>query len=282
MKRPFVFFLFFANLFLASGQEMKISLASNFQAENQVVKLDIQAPYYPLQFKLGIVKQDRVYFKTFYARKGLHYYDLRTLDEWSGKVDYLVTNLDNRFIRAYGIEDSDLKKDWDIFLDKDELTLTSVNFFLPKTFNTQSITFILFFLAILLSAGFFLYWRNWIPSIFSALIIVSVLFDSRSLVDHVRALQQVEQNALELNPLQFIKPFTDEALPLIKGRWSTDGELRDEYFFLWLKYAFANFPFVRSHRASDFEGTFIVSRNKPEKEELILLFRDGYYLYQQP
>ena len=265
-----------------SAQEMKTLLASDFQAENQVVQLDIQSAYYPLQFKLGIVKGERVFFNTFYAREGAHHYDLRTLNEWEGKIDFLVTNLDQKIIKRHGLEDANLKREWDVFLDKEEFSPSLVNFLRLKSLRGNSIVLVLFFLTAFLSVILFYFYRNWISVVFIGLLAACILFDGRILVDHFRIIQQVEKSERAVNPLQFVKPFAKEARSKITGNWAIKGDLKDEYYKLYLRYAFADLPYITYYGSDPPTGTFVISSNRPENDQSILHFRDGYYLYQQP
>ena len=70
MKAYFLFLLLIITS-ISSGisQEMKTLLTTKFNAKNQLIKLDIQSPYYPLEFKLGIGKKAWFIIKPFMVEK---------------------------------------------------------------------------------------------------------------------------------------------------------------------------------------------------------------------
>ena len=222
-----------------------------------------------------------VYYKTFYGRKGVHYYDLRLLEQWEGKVDYLVTSLDKNIIRGHGLVESSIKNELDVLLDKEEFTLSTLNLVRLKTFFGYSMTALLFILALFFSIFFYFLKRKIISAIFLSILIVTIIEDNRIMIDHFRIVQQIEEDDLQINPTFFIAPFAEEAKPLINGKWTYLGNLQVEYFKLFLRYEFSDIPFIRESVQPIPKGTFIVTTQKPTGNQKTLLQKGQFYLLEQ-
>ena len=130
---------------------------ADFMADNKVLKLDIQSNIeYPFMV-LGIVKgnENIVYKVDFNGRQGVHYYDLRFLDEWEGQIKFLVTNLDKRTIRRSALVEPTLKDEICILLDRELFSIKMVNFSKLKTFLGYPLSQLIFFLTAFLTIVFF-------------------------------------------------------------------------------------------------------------------------------
>jgi hypothetical protein len=264
------------------SQEMKTLLASNFNAKNQVVKLDIHSEYHPLQFKIGIVKNGTVYYNTFYAREGVHYYDLRTLDEWKGTIEYLVTDLSQNFIRKHELVNANIQKEWDVFLGQEAYNPAIVNLVQAKTFYKQPATKLAFFLVIILTIIFFYFKIEMKLAFFSAFLVIVTLIDGRMLINHFRNIDLIESNNLNLNPISFATNFEKEARPILEnGSWIFKGGPGSEYIKLYFKYKFADIHCLPHYTEPLPKGTFIISLNKPKENQKTILQKDGIYLHRQ-
>lgn len=267
----------------AFGQKAENIMFADFLAENKVLKLDIQSNIdHPLMI-LGIVKGKESYTVEFNGRQGVHYYDLRFLDQWEGDIKYLVTNLDKRTIRRSALVEPTLKEEIDILLDRELFSIKSVNFSKLKTFLGYPFSQLIFFLAAFLTIVFFLIGKkNLARAIFISCLVSTILLDARMIIHHFRVVQQIEEKYPYVNPVVEVQRFLEEIRPIIKnGAWTFQPLLVDEYLYLFFKYNLADIPFLRDDLENYPVGTYIISVLPARGNQKLILSKNGFNLLQQ-
>ena len=286
MKLNFLITLFLLIWSISTfGQKVENIMFADFKAGKKVLKLDIQSDMdYPYLI-LGIVKKDEkvVYTADFNARKGVHHYDLRFLDQWEGEIKYLLTNLDKRTIRRSALVEPTFLEELDIFLDRELFSSRIVNFTKLKTFFGYSLTYWLFTLAVLLTGGIYYFGKKNLPiAIFISCIIVTVFQDFRMCFQHKRVIEQVENKYPYIEPTVETQRFLEAVKPIIKnGPWTCRPSLIDEYLYLYLKYSLSDIPFLRDDLAKYPKDTYIISVLPPLENQKIVLSKNGFNLIQQ-
>lgn len=274
--------LLFYSIFSFSQEAQNVMFA-DFMAGKKVLKLEIQSDIdYPFMV-LGVVKDEIVYSVDFNARQGVHYYDLRFLDQWEGKIDFLVTNLDKRTIRRSALVEPNIREEVDILLDRELFSARSVNLTKLKTFLGYPLTQVAFILAIFLVIGFYYLGKKTLPiAIFTSFLLTTILLDTRIIFQHFRAIQQVEDKYPYIDPTVEVQRFLEAIRPIIKdGEWTFQRVLVDEYLYLFLKNNLADIPFLRDDLEQYPVGTFIITVLPPRADQKIILARNGFNLLQQ-
>ena len=266
-------------------QKVENVMFADFMAENKVLKLDIQSDIdYPFMV-LGIVKENEslAYTVDFNGRQGVHYYDLRFLDQWEGQIKYLVTNLDKRTIRRSALVTPTLKDEIDILLDRELFSSRVVNLTKLKTFLAYPLSQLIFIFAIFLTLCIYYVGKKTLPiAVFVSCLVATILLDTRMMVQHFRIIQQVEDKHPYVKPFVEVQRFLEEIRPTIKGGvWTFQPLLVDEYLYLFFKYNLADIPFLRDDLENYPKGTYIISRLPPGENQKNVLSKNGFNLLQQ-
>lgn len=267
------------------SQKPENVMFADFMADNKVLKLDIQSDIdYPFMV-LGIVKgnENIAYTVDFNGRQGVHYYDLRFLDEWEGQIKLLVTNLDKRTIRRSALVKPTLKDEIDILLDREVFSTRIVNFTKLKTFLGYPLSQLILVFAIFLTLCIYYMGKKSLPlAIFISYLLSTILLDARMVVQHFRVIQQIEDERPYIEPLVEVQRFLAEIKPIIKdGVWTFQPLLVDEYLYLFFKYNLADIPFLRDDLEVYPTGTYIISVLPPDGNQKIVLSKNGFNLLQQ-
>ena len=259
---------------------------ADFKADGQVLKLEIQSNIaYPYML-LGVVKKGQEHFAhtvDFNTRQGIHYYDLRFLDEWEGEIKYLATNLDKRTIRRSRLVEPTLIEELCILLDRELFSSKSVNHTKLKTFLGFPLTQLLFFFAVFLTLAIHFLGKKTLPvSIFISCLISSFLLDSRILLQHFRVVQQIEYQYPYINPMVEAQRFLEAVKPMLKeGTWTYQSDMVDEYIYLFFKYNLADIPFLKNDLERYPTGTYIITVMPPKRNQKIVFAKNGFNLLQQ-
>lgn len=268
---------------ISFGETAKNVMFANFTAGEKVLKLDIKANVdYPFMV-LGIVKDDILYSVDFNARQGVHYYDLRFLDQWEGKIDYLVTNLDKRTIRRSAFVEPTISEELDILLDRELFSTRAVNLSKLKTFLGYPLSKIAFVIAIFLTIGFYYVGKRTLPiAIFISFLLTTILLDARIMLQHFRVVQRLEHKYPYIEPHIETQRFLEAIKPIIKdGSWTFQRTLVDEYLYLFFKNNLADIPFLRDDLEQYPVGTFIITVLPARTDQKLILARNGFNLLQQ-
>ena len=280
MKIRLTFFFLLSMTCSLIGQQTSNILFSNFEANNQLIELDIQTNEEGTYFVLGVVQNNQVIgSSSFFARQGAHHYDLRSLPEWSGKIDYLVTTLPEAAINKKSLVQSSLSAEWDIFLAAEKLTPRLINFTKPKTFVGWSFNYILLLVALIsTSLLIVVIKKKAVIAAFIGILIATVLMDARQTVDHFSIKQEVQGNGYYISPIDLTEKFIQKARPLITDAWTFEGKFSEEYYKLYFQYALADLQYIWNLKNFELpSGTFVITQN-PAQDQEILLQENGFYL----
>lgn len=280
MKTKLTFYFLLSMTYSLLGQQITNMLFSNFDADRQLIKLDIRSHQEGTYFILGIVKNNQIIgSSSFFARQGSHHYDLRSLPEWSGKIDYLVTTLPVEAISKKKLVNSSLVAEWDIFLASDRFTSKLVNFINPKIFGGWPFTYILLFVAFISTLLLiFVIKKQVVIAVFIGILIATIFMDVRQIADHFSIKRDIQRNNFQIAPIDVAEKFIEKARPLITNAWTFEGEFTDEYHKLYFQYALADIQYTWN--LQNFElptGTFIITQN-PAQDQEIILQESGFYL----
>ena len=263
------------------SQSLDNILFQNFKANGQLLELEVQVTDFDYPIVMGIVKNNQVYPAPVVIRLGKHYYDFRELDQWTGKVDYLVTNIPSDLIRSKKLVAPSLSSELDILMSEELFSPKIVNFATPKRFFGKSFTLTLGLIAIcLILLTKFFFRQSFLTSIFIGVILTTFLSSARGMVDQWRILQRAERNYPYVSPIDEVQEFVIKARPIIGQQpWSFQGGMRDEYFKLYIIYGLADKPFrARINRKRAKNLIKITRRPMPSQE--VLLEANGFYLVQ--
>ena len=262
------------------SQQASNVLFSNFDANNQLVKLDISPNQEGAYFILGVVKNNQVIGSSyFFARQGAHHYDLRSLPEWSGKIDYLVSTLPESAIVKKTLVNSSLIAEGDIFLASEKISPKLVNFISPRIFGGWPFAYILLLVIIISTLLLiFVLKKKVVIAAFIGILIATMLMDARQLVDHFAIKRNIERNSYYIAPIDFAEKFILKARPLITDTWTFEGKFTDEYYKIYFQYALADLQYIWNLKNFELpSGTFIITQN-PAQDQEIILQEDGFYL----
>ena len=224
------------------AQRTRTVLFSNVEAGAQVVEIDFSEKMKGRIFTLSIVKNGAVNSLNFVARSGKHYYDLSGLNNWTGQIDKIYTNLPEQLVSKRKLVNSSLFTVLDAFLVPSTLSLRTVNFLERRTLLGYPFTIVL--LSIVITVGIFLLFvlkTKVITAFFLSLLLTFILSDAREVFDRWEIRNQVENTYPLISPKSYVQDFIKEILPIMDGgAWTFRGKFKDEYFKICLKYQLAD------------------------------------------
>lgn len=271
---------YFISLPFIQAQGVRTILFNDIETEGRVLELTVPSNYEGTYAILGVVKDQQVYTLDFYVRSGKHYYDLRQLKEWSGKVDFLAITLPKEAIIGRKLVKPSLAVEWDIFLDLGFFSPKIINFIRPIILMGYSFTTVLFFLMVIsILIMKFLFKKEWWFAAVVGVLISFILMDLRSQADHHRIIQNLEKQYPALDPITEVKRFVTKARPFIvkDGVWSFQGKLADEYYKLFVQYGFVDITYKANIRKVAMEKLYLVTQEPTSKQEIIME-ESGFYL----
>lgn len=288
MKKKIIYLLFplLCCVFKGNTQQLNNLLFSNVDADNQVLELDISASYTGTPFYVGIVRNGQVYAATFIAREGMHVYDLRQINEWTGLIEHVATSIPKTALNSNRLIRPGLLENWDLFMDVEGFSPKTVNFVQSKSIFGVNFTYLLCVFAVIFSLlGFFLFKKTLLSAILTGIVVAFILMDVRYMVDRWRIVDTVEQNYPYVQPLTIPQKFINKVKPIIgSNMWAFQGAFTDDYFKLFFQYSLADIPYHLNWR-NDVNnaptGTYIITE-KPFSDQKILVQEGNFYLVLQP
>lgn len=279
MRRLTFFVLLWLMLPMPQFAQTSNIIARNFRANGKVIELTLPPNFEGARFNFGFLKDGQSYGMDFFGRAGKHYYDLRGHLKWNGKIEALATNLPKEF--STKLVSSSLSKEIDIFSTPDRFTPTTINLVWLKTFFGFRWSVILFFLAILISVGFWFLKKSKIGIALSVGIITAfVIMDLRNVADRVRIIQGVESTYPYVFLLENVQKFVPKAREIIGDQlWRIKG-VDDGFQELYLKSQLADLLTVKGNKKSGKER-FIIT-NQPDEKGEIVLTQGNFYLIRRP
>lgn len=279
-KNYFIIFLLSCWLPLnLSGQQLDNLLLSNQQVNKQTLELTITPEFDNAYFVVGIVKGEKVISKYFFARVGRHLYELRNLPEWSGKIDYVATNLPRSAISKSRLVQPNMLDEFDIFLETEPLSPKTINFQKPIFFLGYPFTITLLIVFFISSIVFYFFRKEHILlASFIGLLIASIFMDLRSQFEHKQIIQYVERTYPYIEPITLTQKFIQKIDPIIGlNHWTFQGKFTEEYYKLFIKYKLSDRYYVQNTRKKLPLGTFIITE-QPKNGQDILIQEASLYL----
>jgi len=206
------------------GQNLTNVLFQNFDANNQILELDLDIRY-------GKMPKAKAIYLT--ALDGKHYYDVRQIDGWDGRIDYLATSIPKEFIKSSRLKKSSIGAELDILMNNTEMFSPKiVNFISPRSFGGYPFTIVLVLLSCLLGIAIkFLFKQSLFKAFFIAILFSVVLMDGRSMLDHWSIYTDTEKKYPYVNPISIVQDFVRDVRPIIQsGAWTFQGGMGDEYY----------------------------------------------------
>ena len=278
MNRIYFFLVIISFCWSIKGFTQTIStpLLKDFIPNGRVIELTFAPEYEGLYFMLATYNgPNDTAFKGFFARSGTHCYELRDLDNWNGKINFLVTDQPINYFKNIQLIRPSFINELDLFLAPDRLTPKTINllgditlFSYPFSYALVTV-FVFNFICIWLiqKKGIFL------PLLISGLI-TFFLMDIRMIIKHWQDYQTTEKTYPYLDTVASPLPFLEKAKPILKeGTWTFRDKFKVEYYKLFIKYKLADIPFV-IHLKKD---TYIITE-KPKPNQKILCQKNGFFL----
>ena len=252
------------------AQDLDNVLLTNFDTKNKVVELSIINTYDSFQFTIATYdsKTKVLSSEKYFARSGKHYYEMRHLEGWNGKVDFLVTDIPKAAIRSIKLVNPNISQSVDLFLDKKPLTPGTVNFCSPiRLFSLPFNYFLLGLASFIFLLVFYIKKVNLFFALSISCFSMFMLNDTRHIIEHWQIFKIAEENgSMSVPAVAFPQQFIDLAKPIIgNSAWTIKGKLDDETHKIFIKYRLANAAFVRRPKP----GTYVITRedNSHEKKK---------------
>jgi len=261
------------------GQNITNVLFQNFDANNQILELDLDIRYGKMPATFGVAKKGKAKAIYLTALDGKHYYDVRQIDGWDGRIDYLATSIPKEFIKSSRLKKSSIGAELDILMNNTEMFSPKiVNFISPRSFGGYPFTIVLVLLSCLLGIAIkFLFKQSLFKAFFIAILFSVVLMDGRSMLDHWSIYTDTEKKYPYVNPISIVQDFVRDVRPIIQsGAWTFQGGMGDEYYKLYMRYALADIPF-KARKKKNGQNIFIITR-KPKGNQKILLKNGAFFL----
>lgn len=285
----YFFFLlssYFCDSLELSAQQANNVLLTNVDVSGQLLELDIRANMAGTYFVVGAVKNNQYYSNNFLARKGKHFYDLRSIPEWHGRAEYVITTLPKSAVKSSRLSPPGLASSWDMFMTLDPFSPRTVNFSSPKYLFGLKFSYLLLLIAALGTLlSFFVLKKSLLVAFVIGLLLSFVCMDVRYMVDRWRIVNTVEQNYPYVQPLNVPQQFINKVKPIIgSNTWAFQGAFTDDYFKLFFQYSLADIPYHLNWRKdvnNAATGTYIITE-KPFSDQKILVQEGNFYLVLQP
>lgn len=269
-----------------SAQQANNVLLTNVDVSGQLLELDIAANMAGTYFAVGAVKNNQYYSNSFLAREGKHFYDLRSIPEWDGVAEYVITTLPKGTVKSSRLSPPSLASSWDIFMTLDPFSPRTVNFSQPRPLFGIKFSYLLLLIGVVGSLlVFFVFKRSLITALLVGGLLSFVCMDARYMVDRWGVVQAAEKNYPYTPPLTIPQRFVEKATPIMgDGTWAFQGKFSDDYFKLFFQYSFADIPYHLNWREAVNDapsGTFIITE-KPTGGQNVLVQEGNFYLVVQP
>lgn len=279
---PIVFLLGTSSLF---SQDLRTILIQNITTKNNIVELDLVEGIEGTYFSLAAVKNSKGYPEGYNARSGKHYYELKSLRNWEGKVDYVVTDLPKEQVISSRLVAPSFESHWDIFMYPNYLSLRTVNFSQKKVLFGIPFSIILLGVFVLVIGAAFLMMKKQLAQCFMLGALLSVIaLEGRELVERWTLLGNAQNSAPYVFPQTPVQQFINQIKPIVRdAEWTFRGAFNDEYYKICIRYHLVDQYYYpeQVRRIIPPSGTYIISQ-RPLPTEKVLVEVNGFYLTQIP
>ncbi|MBX2876535.1 MAG: hypothetical protein KTR30_30725 [Saprospiraceae bacterium] len=264
MKTKLILLIIMLSAAQAMAQELNNVLKQNFQANGQVLVINIRPEFKGTYFVVAVVKANQVVANHVYqARPGQQEVDLRLMKEFRGQVDFLVTNLPAAAISQAMVRKPSLQEEFSLFFAPKSFSPGTVNFSEVKLFMGIPLYLWALFIGIgsMLSLRF-LAKRNWNTALLAGFLIGSIFFDFSSISSQVSIVKDVERNYPYIQAVAGTQQFLEKVKPHLQNEsWAIRGSFPDEYQKLFLRYQLAENPYRSYDEAKRPYPDFLITNN---------------------
>jgi len=276
LRSPFWLLFVFVSIGFPSGvsAQQRVAFAANFQANNQVIELDIPAS---LEGQIFFILWDvggKEYNRLTLARKGTHSYDMRQHPNWSGTIAAVATTLPAVPSRVKKPTASD---EIDMLFEGKLIKPGAVNGIDGYTAFGWSWNAFLFVVFVIVAASLAVgRGESVTKSVMLGFVVAWSVMDLRTILDHSLSVRAIEKYRVGMFPIAEMKLFADHASDIIgSGTWG-HGELDDlGQSFLLYRLAERQYVAKGSNRTPDFWIT------RDPNEGTVLLKSDHYFLVKK-
>ena len=266
----------------STAQKLENLLFSNQNVDKKLLELTVSPQFDNQYFLIGIVKNNQVFPKEFYAKKGTHLYDLRDLPNWEGRVDHIATTLPRVAIQNNRLRTPSILEELKLVAVGEQFSPKIINFQKPRIlFGYPLAISLLIILMIIGLLSYFISKQSLLLSAFIGFIIASLFFDMKNIFVHKEIIEHTEQTFPYIAPLTIPQKFLQQVYPIIgAGFWTFQGNISEEYYKLFIKYELTDRYYVPNTGKLLPKNTYIIT-GRPKQNQKVLVQEGNLYLAKQ-